>query len=147
MTEIRGDDVECEVMDGGMLASIRGSICPEGTQRSFAYREGRGDLAFGLRTQWMRRDLVCPQAADVRASADYRRRGYSAPVIAKLEKPQAIKNLEAILEVADGVMVARGDLGVEVAPEKVPLIQKHVIRRALELRASRSSRPRRCSIP
>ena len=52
------------------------------------------------------------------------------PVIAKLEKPQAIDHLEEILEAADGVMVARGDLGVEMAPEKVPVIQKHVIRRA-----------------
>ncbi len=55
-------------------------------------------------------------------------------VIAKLEKPQAIEHLDSILEVADGVMVARGDLGVEVPPEKVPAIQKHVIRRAAEYR-------------
>src|SRR5206468_6509143 len=54
--------------------------------------------------------------------------------IAKLEKPQAIDNLESIFEITDGVMVARGDLGVEVAPEKVPVIQKHVIRRAMEWR-------------
>jgi pyruvate kinase len=51
-------------------------------------------------------------------------------VIAKLEKPQAIDHLEEILQAADGVMVARGDLGVEMAPEKVPVIQKHVIRQA-----------------
>ena len=51
-------------------------------------------------------------------------------IIAKLEKPQAIQHLESILEAADGVMVARGDLGVEMPPEKVPAIQKHVIRRA-----------------
>src|SRR5208337_1474475 len=57
--------------------------------------------------------------------------GKDTPVIAKLEKPQAIENLEEILQLADGVMVARGDLGVEVPPEKVPIIQKHVIRRAL----------------
>src|SRR3989441_967592 len=56
------------------------------------------------------------------------------PVIAKLEKPQALEQLEEILEVADGVMVARGDLGVEMPPEKVPVIQKHVIRRAAEWR-------------
>ena len=55
-------------------------------------------------------------------------------VIAKLEKPQAIEHLESILEVADGIMVARGDLGVEMPPEKVPAIQKHVIRRAAEYR-------------
>jgi pyruvate kinase len=55
-------------------------------------------------------------------------------VIAKLEKPQAIEHLDSILEVADCIMVARGDLGVEVPPEKVPAIQKHIIRRAAEYR-------------
>ncbi len=55
-------------------------------------------------------------------------------VIAKLEKPQAIEHLEAILEIADGIMVARGDLGVEMPPEKVPAIQKLIIRRASEHR-------------
>jgi pyruvate kinase len=60
--------------------------------------------------------------------------GLETWIIAKLEKPQAIENLEAILENADGVMVARGDLGVEMPPEKVPAIQKHVIRRAAEYR-------------
>ena len=56
------------------------------------------------------------------------------PVIAKLEKPQALEQLEEIFEAADGVMVARGDLGVEMLPEQVPVIQKHVIRRAGEWR-------------
>jgi pyruvate kinase len=55
-------------------------------------------------------------------------------VIAKLEKPQAIDHLDAILEIADGVMVARGDLGVEMPPEKVPAIQKLIIRRAADFR-------------
>jgi pyruvate kinase len=55
-------------------------------------------------------------------------------VIAKLEKPQAIEHLDDILDVADGVMVARGDLGVELPPEQVPVIQKEVIRRASEWR-------------
>jgi pyruvate kinase len=55
-------------------------------------------------------------------------------VIAKLEKPQAIEHLDSILEVTDAIMVARGDLGVEVPPEKVPAIQKHLIRRAAEYR-------------
>ena len=54
------------------------------------------------------------------------------PVIAKLEKPEAIDNLESILEVSDGVMVARGDLGVEMSPERVPVVQKMVIARARE---------------
>jgi pyruvate kinase len=60
--------------------------------------------------------------------------GAEVPVIAKLEKPQALEQLEEIFEAASGVMVARGDLGVEMLPEQVPVIQKHVIRRAAEWR-------------
>jgi len=56
--------------------------------------------------------------------------GSDLPIIAKLEKPQAIEHLEEIFDIADGVMVARGDLGVEMPPEQVPVIQKHIIRRA-----------------
>ena len=62
------------------------------------------------------------------------KRGDELPVIAKLEKPQAIEHLDEILDVADGVMVARGDLGVELPPERVPIIQKQIIRRATEFR-------------
>ena len=61
-----------------------------------------------------------------------RRAGKDTPVIAKLEKPEAIENLDAILRVADGVMVARGDLGVEMNPERVPVVQKMIITRARE---------------
>ena len=56
--------------------------------------------------------------------------GFDTWIIAKLEKPQAIEHLDSILQVSDGIMVARGDLGVEVPPEMVPAIQKHIIRRA-----------------
>src|SRR4051794_12440028 len=74
-------------------------------------------------------------AEDVRAIKRFiADRGYDTPLIAKLEKPQAIEHLEEIFDVADGVMVARGDLGVEMPPEKVPVIQKHIIRRAAEWR-------------
>src|SRR5881409_3836508 len=61
-------------------------------------------------------------------------RGSDLPVIAKLEKPQALKQLEEIFEAADGIMVARGDLGVEMPAEKVPVIQKYVIRRSSDWR-------------
>jgi pyruvate kinase len=63
-----------------------------------------------------------------------RRTGKDTPVIAKLEKPEAIENLDGILRAADGVMVARGDLGVEMSPERVPVVQKTVIARAREFR-------------
>ncbi len=74
-------------------------------------------------------------AADVLAAkAEIEKTGRKTPVIAKLEKPEAIENLDAILEVADGVMVARGDLGVEMSPERVPVVQKMVIARASDAR-------------
>ena len=60
------------------------------------------------------------------------RHGKKTPIIAKLEKPEAIDNLESILAVTDGVMVARGDLGVEMSPERVPVVQKLVLGRARE---------------
>ncbi len=70
-------------------------------------------------------------AADVRAAKNaIARAGKDTPVIAKLEKPEAIDNLDEILEIADGVMVARGDLGVEMSPEKVPVVQKQIILKA-----------------
>jgi pyruvate kinase len=66
---------------------------------------------------WMAKELV-------------KRAGSTVPVIAKLEKPEAIENLVEILKVSEGVMVARGDLGVEMSPEKVPVVQKNIIARA-----------------
>jgi pyruvate kinase len=60
--------------------------------------------------------------------------GFETWLVAKLEKPQAIEHLDHILSAADAIMVARGDLGVEVPPETVPALQKHIIRRASELR-------------
>src|SRR5580692_570739 len=70
-----------------------------------------------------RKDLRAAQYAIARAGKD-------TPVIAKLEKPEAIDNLDEILAIADGVMVARGDLGVEMSPEKVPVVQKQIILKA-----------------
>jgi len=91
------------------------------------------DLAFGLSVVVESLTIKFVRSAkDIRAVKKIiAAAGSDIPVIAKLEKPQAIENLEEILEITDGVMVARGDLGVEVPPETVPIIQKHVIRRAL----------------
>ena len=135
--EVSSEDVICEVLNGGMLGEHQGINLP-GTNVSIPSitKKDEADLAFGVQQSV---DLVAisfVRTADdvVRSRRAIVAHGGDAPVIAKLEKPQAIENLEAILEVANGVMVARGDLGVEVAPEKVPLIQKHVIRRALDFR-------------
>jgi len=132
--EVRGDDVLCEVIDGGMLGEHQGINLPGAVLSvpSLTAKDKK-DLAFGLSV-----NVDAVAISFVRSAADVRAikkiiaaAGSDTPVIAKLEKPQAIENLEEILQIADGVMVARGDLGVEVPPEKVPTIQKHVIRRAL----------------
>ena len=130
-------EVITEVIDGGLLAENQGINLP-GTVASIPSltEKDHTDLEFGLKHGV---DVVA--VSFVRTADDVRQvkniihdHGFDVPVIAKLEKPQAIDNLESIFEITDGVMVARGDLGVEVAPEKVPVIQKHVIRRAMEWR-------------
>jgi pyruvate kinase len=129
----RGKDVICDVLNGGTLGEHQGINLPGvGLSIPALTPKDRKDLEFGL-THGV--DAVAlsfvRRAADVRTVKQIIAAHHSdIPVIAKLEKPQAIDHLEEILEVADGAMVARGDLGVEVAPEKVPVIQKQVIRRA-----------------
>ncbi|PYQ43730.1 MAG: pyruvate kinase [Acidobacteria bacterium] len=130
---VKGKDVVCEVLNGGTLGEHKGINLPGVALSIQALTDkDRKDLEFGLKQGV---DAVAlsfvRSAADVKTVKDIiADHGSDLPVIAKLEKPQAIDHLEEILEVADGVMVARGDLGVEMAPEKVPVIQKHVIRRA-----------------
>jgi pyruvate kinase len=130
---ISGKDVLCEVINGGLLGEQKGINLP-GVALSIPAltAKDRKDLEFGLQHSVDAIALSFVRtAADVTEVKQIIASHHSdVPVIAKLEKPQAIDHLEEILAVADGVMVARGDLGVEMAPEKVPVIQKHVIRRA-----------------
>jgi len=134
---VRGQDVECEVVNGGQLGEHKGINLPGIALSIPALTDkDRVDLEFGLKHGV---DMVA--VSFVRSAADVLRvkkivadQGSDVPIISKLEKPQAIEHLEAILEVTDGVMVARGDLGVEMPAEKVPIIQKHVIGRCAEWR-------------
>jgi pyruvate kinase len=134
---IHGADVECDVVNGGVLGEHQGINLPGTEVKVPALTEkDKKDLRFGLKHAV---DLAAVsfvrRAEDVLAAKRFiSDEGFEIPVIAKLEKPQAIDRLEEILEVADGVMVARGDLGVEVEPERVPVIQKHIIQRASEWR-------------
>ena len=130
---IRGEDVECEVVNGGMLGEQQGINLPGAAVAIPALTpKDKRDLEFGLKHGV---DVVAlsfvRSADDIRMAKSLMREfGKSVPVIAKLEKPQAIERLEEILEVTNGVMIARGDLGVELPPERVPIIQKLVIQRA-----------------
>ncbi|MGB9491487.1 MAG: pyruvate kinase [Terriglobales bacterium] len=134
---VRGADIECEVRNGGLLAEHQGINLPGAAVSIPALTEkDKVDLRFGLKHGV---DVVA--LSFVRSAEDVllgrtlmHEYGKSVPIIAKLEKPQAIDRLDEILEAADGVMVARGDLGVELPPERVPIIQKRVIQAAALLR-------------
>ena len=128
---IRGKDVLCDVVNGGLLGEQKGINLP-GVALSIPAltRKDRKDLEFGLKhgidaiaLSFVRTAADVTEAKQIIASHKS-----DVPVIAKLEKPQAIDHLEEILEVADGVMVARGDLGVEMPLEKVPGVQKDMTR-------------------
>ena len=130
---VRGEDVECEVVNGGMLAEHQGINLPGAiiSVPSLTEKDVK-DLEFGVRHAV---DMVALSfvrtADDVRAGKRLLgERKSDIPIMAKLEKPQALDHLDGILELADSVMVARGDLGVEVSPEKVPIMQKKIIRHA-----------------
>jgi pyruvate kinase len=135
--EVLGDDVVCDIINGGMLGENKGINLPGIPVRVPSLTDkDSADLEFALKN-----GVDAIAVSFVRTAEDVRlvRNRVSAYggetwIIAKLEKPQAIEQLDGILQAADGIMVARGDLGVEVPPEKVPAIQKHIIRRAAEYR-------------
>ncbi len=127
------DVVDSRVVVGGLLKPRKGINLP-GTAVSVPALTAKDleDLAFGVAQGVDYIALSFVRApSDVRAAqAEIRRLGGRQPVIAKIEKPQAIVHLEEIIRVSDGVMVARGDLGVEMSPEAVPMLQKRIIRLA-----------------
>jgi pyruvate kinase len=130
-------EVVCKVVNGGMLGEHKGINLPGVKLRIPAVTpKDHEDLVFALgqganfvAVSFVRsaKDVLQAKKAISRAKAD-------VPVIAKLEKPEAIDHLDEILHVSDAVMVARGDLGVEMSPEKVPVVQKHIIAMACEAR-------------
>ena len=132
---IDGDDVVCTVIEGGPVSNNKGLSLP-GVAVSVPALSAKdiGDLEFALT---LGVDLIA--LSFVRSPADIElvhevmdRVGRRVPVIAKLEKPEAVVNLEAIVLAFDAVMVARGDLGVELPLEEVPLVQKRAIQIARE---------------
>ncbi|MBC5805568.1 MAG: pyruvate kinase [Candidatus Eremiobacter antarcticus] len=128
-----GSSVNVTVLHGGLLGEHKGMNLPNVAVSSPSLTEkDKEDLAqavavgvdfIALSFVRSARDVVEAKAAVARAGAD-------TPVVAKIEKPEAIEHLEEILDASDAVMVARGDLGVEMAPERVPTLQKQIILRA-----------------
>ncbi|MCK9203815.1 MAG: pyruvate kinase [Bacteroidales bacterium] len=130
VTAILGNAVQCRVMEGGSLSSRKGVNFPNLNLRLPSLTEKDIlDLEFGLAhgIDWVSLSFV-RSAEDVRVLKRLiSDQGFHKPVIAKIEKPQAIDHLEEIVEEVNGIMVARGDLGVEMYPEKVPMLQKQII--------------------
>jgi pyruvate kinase len=125
-----GSRVECEVVDGGPLKSHKGINLPGVALSTPAITDkDRDDLAFGIGAgvDYVAMSFVRRAADVLEAKALITKLGAQTPVVAKIEKPQALDDLAAILEATDGVMVARGDLGVELGTEDVPIAQKRII--------------------
>ena len=134
---VSGRDVTCRVIEGGRLAEHQGINLPGLPLKISALTtKDRADLNFGIQhgvdyiaLSFVRHPEDVLELKRLLAAA-----GRDIPVVAKLEKPEAIDCLEEILTVADAVMVARGDLGVELSPEMVPVVQKRIIARANDLK-------------
>lgn len=127
------DNVITKVVVGGVLRSHKGVNLPGAKLDIPSMTEkDEQDLAFGLEQKV---DAVALSFVRTKQDVTYLREKIAQlapqssviPVIAKLEKPEALHNLEAIMQVVDGVMVARGDLGVEMSPQEVPIAQKRII--------------------
>jgi pyruvate kinase len=133
--EVRGKDLTCEVVVGGSLSAHKGINLPGVAVSAPSLTEKDiSDLEFGLASDVDYVALSFVRTADdvrnLRAAIAARKPAGQRPlIIAKIEKPQAIANIDEIIAAADGVMVARGDLGVELPAEDVPLLQKMIVAR------------------
>lgn len=136
VTGVGPQEVRARVVRGGLLGEHKGINLPGVRLRAPVLTDKDvEDLRFGLEAgvDFVALSFVRSAEDVARARQLMEDAGRTVPIIAKLEKAEAVEHLEEILEASDGVMVARGDLGVELAPERVPTLQKHVIRRANEL--------------
>lgn len=140
VSKIQDEEIETEVINGGMLGPKKGVNFPGVTLSAPSLTDkDRYDLTFGLELgvdaialSFVRNPSNIETLKQTILDIDPNKE--TIPIIAKLERPEALNHLDAILEQADGVMVARGDLGVEVSPEKVPSIQKEIIQKAINKR-------------
>lgn len=132
--KIEGTDIVCRVVNGGFVSNHKGVNVP-GAVLSMPYisQADYDDIIFGIEHGF---DFIAASFArtkedilSVRKILD--ERGSKIKIIAKIENMQGINNLEEILQVSDGIMVARGDMGVEVAMEEVPILQKKMIKMAV----------------
>jgi pyruvate kinase len=130
---IEKTEIRCNVIHGGLLKEKKGINLPDSTISSPSLtNKDKEDvnLAIELDADFLALSFV-RHAEDVKKLLRYQKRqNFNIPVIAKIEKPEALTEIDEILAISYGIMVARGDLGIEIEAEKVPLIQEELIRRA-----------------
>ncbi|MBA3709479.1 MAG: pyruvate kinase [Planctomycetes bacterium] len=128
--DIKGDDIHCTVVVGGILKNNKGINLPgvKVSAPSLSDKD-KNDLAWAIANEV---DYIA--VSFVRTARDVRNiknriaeTGRSIPIIAKIEKPEAVENVDEILAEADGIMVARGDLGIEISTQRLPVVQKELI--------------------
>ncbi len=125
-----GSEIKCRVMVGGVLTERRGLVVPGmRTSGPFVTEELREDILFAIsqKPDYLAISFVssAEDLSSVKAILD--ENNVDMPIISKIERVQAVKNFDSILPVSDGIMVARGDLGVDIPLERVPLVQKEII--------------------
>lgn len=130
---VRGQDINCKVIHGGKLKDHKGINLPDSkvSVSSFTAKDKKDvKLAMELGADLVALSFVRDEK-DIQVLDNYmKKNGQQIPVIAKIEKPEAISNIDGILQASYGIMVARGDLGIELPAEQVPLIQKELISKA-----------------
>ena len=129
--KIKGQDIICKVVNGGVLGNKKGVNLPGvEVNMPFISPKDHDDILFGIKEGY---DFIAASftrtAADVKEIRDILEKngGHDIKIIAKIENQQGVDNIDSIIEVADGIMIARGDMGVEIPLEDVPVIQKDII--------------------
>jgi len=133
--EINGNDVVCNILVGGKIQSLQGVNIPNADLSVSALTEkDKKDLEFGIenKVDFVALSFVRSPKDIIELRETLNNAKSEAKIIAKIETPQAIKNIDEIITLSDGVMVARGDLAIEVEAEKVPALQKMIIKKCNE---------------
>ena len=129
--KIKGHDIVCKVINGGVLGNKKGVNLPGvEVNMPFISPKDHDDILFGIKEGY---DFIAASftrtAADIKEIRDILEKngGQGIKIIAKIENQQGVDNIDSIIEAADGIMIARGDMGVEIPLEDVPVIQKDII--------------------
>jgi len=136
VNRVNSTEITCLVIHGGVLSNNKGINVP-GVTLSMPYlsEKDRNDLEFGAKMGF---DFIAASFVSTSADIDYLRKythslgWFNVRIIAKIENLEGVKNIDEILESADGIMVARGDLGVEIPFEQIPAVQKELIRKGYQ---------------